>query len=172
VGERLGFGRMSNAPPEIAILRAIAEANKSPCAKSKRGVVAYRPYPHPHIVASGHNAQPSGFACDGSDACKSACAMLCIHAEQAVLAQEFDGPRFSDRAYLVHVKTVDGLLVPSGGPSCWQCSRLMFDPRIRGIWLFHESGWCLYGPVEFHEQTLSACGLPVICSMPPGSGRE
>jgi hypothetical protein len=156
-----------NAPPEIAILRAITEANKSPCAKSKRGVAAYRAYPHPHIVASGHNAQPPGFACDGSDECKAACAKLCIHAEQAALAQRFDGPMFGDAAYLVHVKTINGLLVPGGGPSCWQCSRIILaDSRIRGIWLFHESGWRLYEPDEFHELTLLAGDppLPVIRS--------
>jgi hypothetical protein len=152
-------------PPQMAIDAAIGSANSGPCGKSKRGVSAYRELPIPHVVARGHNAPPPGFACDGSDACKAACPKLCIHAEQAVLMQEFFGPRFSTPAYLVHVKTVDGELVVSGGPSCWQCSRMIVaDTRIAGIWLFHQSGWRLYDPDEFHELTLLASvpPLPVI----------
>jgi hypothetical protein len=152
-------------PPQNAIDAAIASANRGPCSKSKRGVSAYRQFPIPHVVARGHNAPPPGFACEGSDACKAACAKLCIHAEQAVLMQEFFGPRFGEPAYLVHVKTVGGELVVSGGPSCWQCSRMILaDTRIAGIWLFHEAGWRLYDPDEFHELTLLASDppLPVI----------
>jgi hypothetical protein len=131
-----------NVPPQLAIAAAVAESIKSPCAKSKRGVAAYRALPYPHVVARGHNAQPSGFACDGSDACLSTCAKLCVQAEQAVLAQEFFGPRFAEPVYLVHVKTVDGLLVASGGPSCDRCS--------------------CYESAEFHELTLRANDLPVL----------
>lgn len=152
-----------SSPPQVAIDAAIATANSGPCGKSRRGVSAYRELPYPHVVARGHNAPPPGFACDGSDACKAACAKVCIHAEQAVLAQEFFGPRFSGPVYLVHVKTVDGELVTSGGPSCWQCSRLIAAAGV-GIWLFHEAGWRLYGPEEFHERTLIECGLPVVRS--------
>lgn len=152
-----------SGPPEIAISAAIGAANDGSCGKSRRGVIAYRKLPFPHIIARGHNAPPPGFACDGSDACKAACAKVCIHAEQAVLSQEFFGPRFSTPAALVHVKTVAGLLVPSGGPSCWQCSRIIVsDTRIDGIWLFHVGGWRLYEPEEFHRMTLIECGLPVI----------
>jgi hypothetical protein len=148
-------------PPQMAVSAAIASANSGPCGKSKRGVSAYREWPVPHVIARGHNAPPRGFACDGSDACKAACPKVCIHAEQAVLMQEFFGPRFGEPAYLVHVKTVGGELVVSGGPSCWQCSRMIVaDTRIGGIWLFHEEGWRLYEPVEFHRLTLLECGLP------------
>jgi hypothetical protein len=155
--------RDMSVPPRIAIDSAIAAANEGSCGKSRRGVSAYREAGYPYVVARGHNAPPPGFACDGSDACKAACAKVCIHAEQAVLDQEFFGPRFAEPVYLVHVKTVDGELVTSGGPSCWQCSRaIVADPRIAGIWLFHETGWRLYEPAEFHALTLLACGLPVV----------
>ena len=167
----------ASTPPQTAIDAAIAVANRGPCAKSKRGVVAYRvqpanPFaragdcddkPSAYVVARGHNAPPRGFACDGSDACKAACAKVCIHAEQAVLASDFFGERFGPPAYLVHVKTVDGLLVPSGGPSCWQCSRqIVDDARVAGIWLYHVDGWRFYESAEFHELTLRECGLPVV----------
>jgi hypothetical protein len=158
--------RDMSVPPRIAIDSAIAAANEGSCGKSRRGVSAYREAGYPYVVARGHNAPPPGFACDGSDACKAACAKVCIHAEQAVLDQEFFGPRFAEPVYLVHVKTVDGKLVAGGGPSCWQCSRAIraAKNRVAGIWLYLEDGlrWRLYEPDEFHEQTLIACGLPVI----------
>jgi hypothetical protein len=83
--------------------------------------------------------------------------------------QEFFGPRFAAAVFLVHVKTVAGKLVVSGGPSCWQCSRMIVaDTRVGGIWLFHEAGWRLYEPVEFHELTLLASvpPLPIIRAKP------
>lgn len=152
-----------SAPPQVAIAAALAESVKSPCAKSKRGVSAYRRFPWPHVVARGHNAQPPGFACDGSDACRAACNKLCVHAEQAVLAREFDGPRWEAQVYLVHVKSIDGVLVPSGPPSCDRCSCLIAaDSRVHGVWLYHADGWRLYESAEFHELTLRANGLPVL----------
>jgi ribosome modulation factor len=64
---------------------------------------------------------------------------------------------------MLHVKTVGGELVPSGDPSCWQCSRaILADKRIDGVWLFHADGWRRYNPIEFHEATLRARGLPVL----------
>jgi hypothetical protein len=56
---------------------------------------------------------------------------------------------------MLHVKTVDGELVPSGGPSCVQCSKLALAAGIAGVWLFHEDGWRRYGAVEFHELSLA-----------------
>lgn len=153
------------APPDIAVRAAIAAAGQSPCAKSKRGVSAYRSLPIAHVVARGCNAPPPGFACDGSDVCREWCVKVCIHAEQAVLRQEFFGPRFGPPAYLVHAKVIDGELAVSGGPACWQCSRLIpADSRIAGVWLFHADGWRLYGPDEFHELTLRACGMEPLYS--------
>lgn len=149
-------------PPQFAIDAAVAEANRSPCAKSKRGVVFFsRPGVYAsRVVSSGHNAQPEPFACDGSDACKAACSKLCEHAEAAVLRKIDLHGASGD---LLHVKTVGGKLVPSAGPSCWQCSRaILADRRVDGVWLFHDEGWRRYKPAEFHELTLVACGLPVL----------
>lgn len=151
------------SPPQFVIDAAIAEANRSPCAKSKRGVAIFSDPGwdslHPtRLFSCAHNAQPDPLKCDGSEACRNACAKLCEHAEAAAL-RKFD--TFGASGDLLHVKTVDGQLVPSGGPSCWQCSRaILADRRIDGVWLFHEAGWRRYTPTEFHALTLAACGLP------------
>lgn len=147
-----------NTPPQFVIDAAVAEANRSPCAKSKRGVVFFGDdWGTLRVISKGHNAQPEPFKCDGSAACKKACAKLCEHAEQMAL-RKID--RFGASGDLLHVKTVGGDLVPSGGPSCWQCSRaILADKRIDGVWLFHEDGWRRYTPTEFHALTLAACGL-------------
>lgn len=152
----------SVTPPAPVIAAAVAEANRSPCTKSKRGVVffSHDSITPGRIISRGHNAQPEPFGCDGSDACRAACNKLCEHAEAAALRKIDLHGASGD---LLHVKTVDGQLVPSGGPSCWQCSRaILADRRVDGVWLFHEDGWRRYTPTEFHALTLAACGLPVL----------
>jgi len=163
-------------PPAWLVRRAVQEARRSPCAKSKRGVVIWRPAPDSgdldgHVEALGFNAQPPGFVCDGSSACKAACAKICEHAEAAALRDL--GPRCQDqRLELLHVKVVvptgghprcAARLADSGPPSCWQCSKaILLDGRVAGVWLFHESGWRRYTPADFHRLTLEHCGLPVL----------
>lgn len=136
---------------------AVETARKSPCAKSKRGVVVFGACVE--FVAAGFNGPPPGFACDGSDACREACAKLCLHAEQRALSEAASLHGLTD---LLHVKVVNGESVPSGPPSCWQCSRAILDSDVQRVWLLHEDGPRCYSPDEFHELTLRHCGLPVI----------
>jgi hypothetical protein len=179
------------APPDFAIQAAIEQANRSPCAKSKRGVAIWlhsEDDDRPHgpnfwgdeefgpwqlrsrdtLLSVGFNGQPPGFTCDGSDECRANCGTLAEHAEiRAIRLMSIGRCRADGRPWdgveMLHVKTVDGQLVPSGGPSCWQCSRtIAADERISAMWLFHEEGWRRYAPTEFHELTLKACGLPVL----------
>jgi hypothetical protein len=56
----------------------------------------------------------------------------------------------------LHVKTVNGELVPSGGPSCVQCSKLALVCGIAGFWLYHEEGWRRYPMQEFHQLSIEA----------------
>jgi deoxycytidylate deaminase len=141
---------------------AVRVAMRSPCAKSKRGVLvvsmAERDYPS-CLVGVGHNAQPDPYACDSSDACRAACGKLCVHAEAAALR---DAGGLARRCHLIHVKAVDGMAVPSGPPSCWQCSREILSAGISTVWLLHESGWTPYPAAEFHRLTLEHERLPVL----------
>lgn len=170
----------------------------SPCAKSKRGVALFnreradrvangwhepavtrQAYPGlvgEVVVALGMNGPPTGFACTGSEACRRDCAKLCLHAEQRALWAAGALDDVGDLE-LVHVKVVDGIVVPGGGPSCWQCSRLIAEVGLRGVWLLeaetiykHRMGdeqihrlgprnWQFYSANEFHRATIRSCEL-------------
>lgn len=155
-------------PPQRVIDKAIEAANESTCAKSKRGCVAFC---GDTILAAATNAPPVPFVCVGNAACRAHCARICIHAEAAALRELDevpDGEAFSPPGTdLVHIKTVNGLPVPSGGPSCAECSKaILADSRIEGVWLLHESGWRRYDALEFHELSADAQGIPLWRQIP------
>lgn len=130
-------------PPKESILKAIEAAKLSPC-QSKRGVSIWTEHGH---LCSGYNHKPKGFTCDGSNACKRLCAQDAIHAEQHAL--HFAGSQ-AEGSEMLHVKVFDGALVASGPPSCLQCSKLIVQAGISGMWLFHTDGWKRYTAARFH----------------------
>lgn len=165
-----------SAPPDYVIDSAREAASRSPCAKSKRGVVAMIVADQgvrirPIVAARGFNSQPAPFVCGSSDACRAACAKLCIHAEQRAIMNALRAwPGHERNIELVHVKVVNGIVVPGGGPACWQCSRLVVEVGLRGVWLFETQsfgmegvteGWHFYAAADFHRETLRACGIEV-----------
>lgn len=144
------------SPLEVA--RAVDWAKMSPCAKSKRGVVILQV--DGTVAGCGFNHPPDGLRCTGDDACRAACGKICVHAEMMALrnAGASAGP-----LELVHVKVVDGELVPGGGPSCSPCARdLLDDGRVVAVWLFHVDGWRRYGLADFYALTIIECGLPIL----------
>ena len=136
-------------PPKHIVELAIEVAGLSPC-RSKRGSVIFAAG---DVIAHGHNHKPSGFECDGSAACKATCRAEAVHAEQVALLQAGHAARGAE---MLHVKAVDGQLVPSGGPSCVQCSKLGLYAGVAGIWLYHEQGWRWYDAAEWHRLSLAA----------------
>ena len=153
----------------MALKSAIEHAIKSPCEKSKRGVAIFLRESSfsfgAGIYATGYNSPPEPMACDGSEECRSSCGKLCVHAEASALIN-LRGDRSGHSRLvgleMIHVKVVDGVAVPSGPPSCWQCSRLILSAGIMEMWLLHEDGLKSYTSQEFHAITLRGCGLPVI----------
>lgn len=141
-----------DAPLLAAVEAAIEIATGSPCAGSKRGVVIFwRGRPNV-LLARGHNAPPGAFRCDGTQDCRDVCREICVHAEvQALLNLKVVGLSGLE---LVHVKVVDGQLVPSGPPSCHRCSAVILAAAIDTVWLFHESGWRAYAAATFHRLSL------------------
>ncbi|APU88842.1 hypothetical protein Rctr197k_010 [Virus Rctr197k] len=147
---------------ESAYVAAVAAACESPCQKSRRGAALW----HPHTAAlwAATNTPAMG-VCTGTEACRSVCPRICLHAEQAVLlkAGRANG-RGPQGAELLHIKVVpldikpfgfDSFkLVPSGPPSCAECSKLLLAAGVAGVWLFHEGGWRRYETVDFHRRTL------------------
>lgn len=151
-----------STPPRAAIEIAMRMARRSPCAKSKRGAAIWE-IDTGVVVGHGCNAPPPGVYCDGTVSCRAACGKICEHTEAAAIRMTQMIGRAAGRLDLLHVKAVDGELVASGGPSCWQCSKAILACfQISGVWLFHEDGWRRYEPAEFHELTMQACGLPCV----------
>lgn len=121
-------------PPQRVVDFAVRMASWSPC-RSKRGAVIFR---GDEVVAGGNNYKPRGFDCDGTAECKATCRVEAVHAEQEALLSAGWASRDAE---LVHVKVVNGQLVPSGEPSCVHCSKLALAGGIAFVWLFHEDGW-------------------------------
>lgn len=146
-------------PPDYIIEAARCAGVDSPCQKSKRGAVVFDPVTLAYqqassspfrirdiIIGAAPNGQPADFQCTGSSACRENCGKLCMHAEQRAILQAVRRCGVEDigrLAYLevVHAKVVDGVVVPGGGPSCWQCSRLVVEVGLRGVWLFEAQRW-------------------------------
>lgn len=136
---------------------AVVLAAAGPCAKSKRAALVFNAFGA--VLGEGFNAQPKPFACDGSAACRASCGKICVHAEAAAL-RNAEGR--TQGMHMLHVKAVDCKAVPSGPPSCWQCSREILAAGISMVWLLHESGWTPYPAAEFHRRTLEHERLPVL----------
>lgn len=146
---------MSDAPPPAHIVHhAVMMAGYSPC-RSQRGAVAFLPRNGGALISAGWNRRQAP-PCDGSADCKATCARTAIHAEQVALLDAGSAAAGCD---ILHVKTVDGRLVASGGPSCLECSKLMLAAGIDGVWLYHDRGWRRYPIAEFHRLTLNATGV-------------
>lgn len=141
-------GDGNQEPPAHIVSFAVEISGWSPC-RSKRGSVIFS---GDDIVAHGHNHKPQGFECDGSEACKATCRIEAVHAEQRALLAAGVNARGAE---MLHVKSVDGQLVASGGPSCVQCSKLALVSGITAMWLFHEDGWRRYETADWHRQSLA-----------------
>lgn len=157
-----------------AVQAAVAAARTSPCAKSRRGVaIIDREWEGGRVVASASNGPPAPLACTSDAACRAACRRVAVHAEQRALLWALDRSRARPRApvfEVVHAKVNEaGELVPSDGPSCVDCSKLMLAAGVRRVYLYQERAdgpaqeppvWRGYEALEFHELTLAALGLP------------
>ncbi len=137
-------------PPEFAIQRAVKAAVRSVC-RSQRGAAIWE---GSKFISAGFNRQLPPLTCDHSDACKATCRLTALHAEMDALLRG----RYVEGADMLHVKVLDQCLVPSGGPSCVQCSKLILASGIRYMWLFQSGGWHRYTAADFHHMSVRASG--------------
>lgn len=136
----------------------------SPCAKSKRGVVIWK---GEQVLGSGYNHPPTGFTCDGSAGCRASCGKVAVHAEQAALLQCLGKCLDVAGAEMLHTKVSlvgDSYVGVFGGPpSCPDCSKLILQSGIAGMWLIEEREGrptpVRYSADDFHRLTLKNCGL-------------
>jgi hypothetical protein len=167
----------AHGPDDKFVRFAEAAAACSPCAKSKRGVVAWQLDTLAYLECA-YNRPPRGYVCSHDPACKATCGQTAIHAEQALLTSL--GMTIRTGAIgtvdLLHVKIgPNGRVIPGGGPSCVQCSKAILDGGlVAGMWLY-ESGavyasrvgdpvhitgsWRRYPADAFHRATLANLGL-------------
>lgn len=146
-----------------ALKHAVTAARYSTCQKSQRGVVIWRRCAGPAGILSHGWNHPAVGRCDGSAACRRDCSKTCVHAEMYALTDAAQLGKGIRGAEMLHVKVVDGEPVPSGPPSCWQCSRHIAFSGLVAMWLLEEVDGeprlVRYNPVEFHRLTLERCGL-------------
>ena len=158
---------MDRPPSKDMIKLAEEAARMSPCVKSKRGVVAFAdrtPYagaPSEAYLGRGYNGPPPRVTCLQTQECMDTCAKRCVHAESRAIREALRFKQDRDVVSLLHVKiNSEGVCVPGGPPSCWQCSRELLDVGFDGIWLCELSeGWVYYKAKEFHEITSRNCGV-------------
>lgn len=183
-------------PPQEVIDEARLAAMRSPCQKSKRGAVLFNPVTGQKTIGA-WNSRPDNkcdLMCQISDAPSSRpmrdkdardrppsrCSTLCLHAEARALrialavSERSHFVADGDFAFvlvdmeLVHVKVENDRVVPSGGPSCWQCAKDIADNGIRGVWLYEtthvgmmdqQEEWIFYPNDKFYKATMEACRL-------------
>lgn len=174
-------------PPARAIEVARAAAASSPCAKSKRGAVLFWSEVDQlsgmvKEITAAHNGPPASWRCDGSAECRDQCGRTCMHAESRSISialkvgiHMMPVHAFTDQMLchannydMLHVKVVDGQVVPGGPPSCIECSKQILEFGLRGMWLYelpshnltgHDlrdvvGTWRRYTAREFHYETL------------------
>lgn len=146
--------------PPVVLAVAIEQSNHSLCV-SKRGCAIWGERIHstqPLIIGRGYNKHTGIRGCLQNSQCKVTCRSLAVHAEQVALMDALHNNVHihNQPIFMVHVKTQNNKLVPSGPPSCVQCSKLILASpmRITGVYLFHEQGWGFYPTIQFHALSM------------------
>lgn len=155
-------------PSYRIVEHAIRIASGSPCQKSKRGEVVFDDFGR--VLSAASNRPPIPRICDGTTKRRASCAKRCLHAEDTAIAMVMSLPlEHRRRIEVLHVKVVNGDLVPGDGPSCWQCSRRILDSGVSAIWLFQDGAagwpnpvrswptWVRWPALEFDDQTRLIC---------------
>lgn len=143
---------------EDALELAVEFAVNSPC-RSKRAAILWGDG-FTHLAVNG---PPHPFICDGSLECKANCRETAVHAEQAALLMAT--PEERRRGTMLHVKVVNGKAVPSGPPSCIQCSKLILESGVQTMYLLYENagivGLVGYAAEKFHKRSCGYHGILV-----------
>ena len=120
-------------------------AYKSPCQKSKRGVIIVK---DGNIIGRGFNSPFLG-ECNNEQG--YTCREYCEHAEDAALKDAKERGVDVSGARMFHIKVKNGVPVASESPSCSRCANLALEEGILEFVLKHENGYGVYGIAEFHE---------------------
>jgi deoxycytidylate deaminase len=131
------------------------EAEKSPCTKSKRGVVIIS-QPGGLIIGKGFNRPPGDFKCEQS-ICRKFCSDYTVHAEMVAMYDTLTSKIYGLKdATLYHAKIKYGVVMPVSKPSCVDCSKHIYDWGIKAVVLLLPEGLVFYDSKEFHELSLKS----------------
>jgi len=130
---------------------AAEEAKKSTCKKSHRGAIIVR---NNKIIGLGHNKpllEEFCNPCVREDIKDNSRVELCsaIHAEQMAILNAIKKGNLLDGSRMYNVKIKDGVMQPSGKPSCTVCSRIIYFACIEMVF-WHKEWYTLYSPEEFN----------------------
>ena len=126
------------------------EARRSPCAKSKRGVIIVN---NGDIVGRGFNGPPRGIECE-PDVCMSVCSHYAVHAEQNAILDALTNGRPLQGATMYHIKVKEGAAKPSERPDCGQCSKISIQAGVAELVLWHPDGYAAYTTREFFDASM------------------
>lgn len=161
------LGRAFGAALAVALNEARGQGMPGVCLRSRRGSAFFNSFLGKTTIFSGTNYRADRQACDASTYCDRDCASNCVHAEQAALLAALRANTSLVGWEGLHVKTIDGKLVPSGPPSCMECAKLMTQAGVVAFWLFHAElptggpGWTRYPMPDFLRTTQATRGLYV-----------
>ena len=117
--------------------------------KAKRGVVIVK---NDEIIATGFNRPLlEELCCMRADIKDNSQVERCtgIHAEQMGINNA--DPAYMHGATMYYAKVKEGVIVPSGKPSCTTCSRSILDSGIAEFVMWHGgNGFMSYGAHEFN----------------------
>ena len=144
---------------------AIGQARRSPCQKSKRGVVIFK---DGNILGTGFNEPVNPNNCI-PEICLSVCSLYTIHAERKALQNALASGHELTAASVLHIKLSQAFFVPEVGEviraeasddlSCDDCSgymqRLSQKMPLKEFILYQSRGYIAYGIEEFHNLTLA-----------------
>lgn len=137
-----------------ALNAAAAIANQGPCAKSKRGVVFTLDN---HIIGAGYNAPPHPYLCVPEYCGGNRCRDHAVHAEKNAMFNAMQNGYAVIGARAYHIKTEEGLPVPSFEPSCIPCSKDLLAAKVKEFVLVESVDppkFALYEMEEFHDRSL------------------
>ncbi len=136
--------------------KAIGEALKSTCLKSKCGSVIVK---NKKIIGKGFNSPPKNL--ESQRKClqikkeldeKVTDKTCCIHAEQRAIIDALKNNPHELHNSIIYFIRLDknNQILKSGEPYCTYCSKLALDVGIKEFTLWHEKGICIYNTEEYN----------------------
>lgn len=131
---------------------AVTVARRSPCEKSKRGVIIVS---DSEVIGRGYNKPPADVPCV-EEFCGLICRKYCVHAETNAVMDALRGGHELKGSRGYHIKVKGGAVRDSDDLSCVPCAALVLESGMGEFVLKHPRGFAVYGAREFYELSLDA----------------